>query len=144
MNILYFDDDPCIAQNLCQTLSIYDWNVVMVSAIDQLFRELTNHQYDILILDLMAPVPNMKNRFVNFNSSEIEAMCGGMNTGIVLAEKIWEDNNNIDFPILFLSARRRPNEIVQFILEGRKCEYLRKPQLAKDIHATPQRLINKE
>lgn len=144
MNILYFDADPYIAQNLCCTLRLYDCNLVMASEIDSLFWELTNFQYDTLILDIMAPVPNMKNRFVNFNSSEIEAMCGGMNTGIVLAEKIWEYKNNIDFPILFLSARRRPNEIVQFILKGRKCEYLRKPQLAKDIHAALQRLINKE
>lgn len=118
MKILYFDDEPHIAQSLCHMLSIYYWNVVMVSAIDQLFQELANHQYDILILDIMAPVPNMKNRFVNFNSSEIEAMCGGMNTGIVLAKKIGEDNNK-DFPILFLSGRRRPDEIIQFILKGK-------------------------
>ena len=143
MKVLYFDDEHYIAQALVHSLSFYGWNVVMVSAIDQLFQELANPQYNILILDIIAPVPNMKNRFVNFNSSEIEAMDGGMNTGIVLAEKIWEDNNK-DFPILFLSARKRPNEIIQFILKGKKCEYLPKPQLVENVHASLQRLINKE
>jgi CheY-like chemotaxis protein len=141
VKILYFDDEPFIAQNLCHELRFYGWNVVIVSAIDQLFQELANHRYDILILDIIAPVPDMKYHFVDFNSSEIEAMDGGMNTGIVLAEKIWEDKKNKDFPVLFLSRRRRPDEIIQFILKGKKCEYLRKPQLAKDIHATLQRLI---
>ena len=107
------------------------WDVTLVSEIDDIFRELKTRQFDVLMLDLMAPIPNKENKYINFSQKEIDEMDMGLNVGVVLAKKIWKEFNN-DIPILFLSARRNP------IPEGpelnnHNCGYLRKPQLVRDV-----------
>lgn len=142
MAVLYFDDEPFISRALAENLSLcYDWKVTLISEIDDLFQELANNQYDILILDIMVPIPETdKNSTVKFTKKDIEKMEGGMSTGIVLAKKIWEIHGPI--PILFLSARSRPDAITRFKEEGKRCEYLRKPELAETVDATLDQLLN--
>ena len=132
--VLYFDDEPFITRALARSLELFGWDVTLVSEIDDLIKELKTWQFDILILDLMAPIPNQKNKYINFTPNEIDEMkqAQGTNVGVIVAKKIWNELEK-RIPILFLSARRNPipedpelNEL--------KCDYLRKPQLAKEVH----------
>lgn len=140
--VLYFDDEPFITEALARSLELFGWDVIQVSEIDDLFKELKTRQFDIVILDLMAPIPNQKNKYVNFAMSEIDEMklSRGTNVGIILAKKIWKEVNT-DTPILFLSAKRNPipeePELEQF-----KCDYLRKPQLARTVDDMLRVLLN--
>lgn len=138
--VLFFDDEPFISEALADSLTFLEWNVTFVNNINGLFEELKNNSFDILILDIMAPIPEIKNEYVNFTNAEIKEMEGGMNTGIVLARKIWEFKKSI--PILFLSARLRPDSIKQFIDCGKTCDCLRKPELAQNISSKLQELID--
>lgn len=137
MKILYFDDEPFISRALAEHLRlVYKREVTLVSEINELFDELKDNQYDIIILDIMTPVPDSH----IFTKREIKEMEGGMSTGIVLAKKIWKQNGSI--PILFLTARSQPDAITHFKDEGRKCDWLRKPELAKTINEKLLELLN--
>ena len=138
--VLFFDDEPFISKALADSLTFFEWDVTFVHDINCLFEELKNNSFDILILDIMAPVPEAKNEYVNFTNAEIKEMEGGMNTGIVLARKIWEFKKNI--PILFLSAKMRPNSIKQFNDSGKTCDCLRKPEFAQTISDRLEELID--
>ena len=137
MAVLYFDDEPFISRALAEHLRlIYKWNVTLVSEIKDLFDELNGNEYDIIILDIMTPVPD----FHTFTKREIKEMEDGMSTGIVLAKRIWK--NSPDIPILFLSARSQPEAISKFKEEGKKCVFLRKPELAETVDTTLDQLLN--
>ena len=41
-----------------------------------------------------------------------------------------------------MSARSQPDAIAKFKEEGKKCEYLRKPELAETVDATLDQLLN--
>lgn len=140
--VLYFDDEPFITEALARSLELFGWNVRQVSKIDDLFKELKTRQFDIVILDIMASIPNQKNKYVNFSMSEIDEMTPsrGTNVGIILAKKIWKEVNT-DTPILFLSARRNPIP-EEPELRRINCAYLRKPQLAKTIDEKLRELLN--
>ena len=131
--VLHFDDELFIASALSNSLELYGWDVTFVSEIDKLFKELKNNHYDVLIMDIMAPIPELENDHVTFSPEEIQRMDDGLNTGIILTEKIWQLEGYRDIPVLFLSARNRPDEIELFLQSGHKCEYLRKSQLTKTI-----------
>lgn len=137
--VLFFDDESFIANYLAKSLESFGWNVRLVSSAEELIEELSD-LYDILILDIMAPVPESDISSMFFSKTEIKDMENGMSTGIVLAKKIWEQNKNI--PILFLSARSRPDAVTRFIDEGRRCYWLRKPELAKTINEKLLELLN--
>lgn len=128
--ILYFDDEPFISKALANHLELFDWDVTLVSEIDELFEKLSNNDYSLLILDVMAPIPDMKNTHVSFSADEIKEMDGGLNTCVVLAKKIWATYK--DLPILFLSARRIST--ISQLSPLYKYEYIRKPELAKTIN----------
>lgn len=129
--VLYFDDEPFITSALARSLVFFDWDVTLISEIDGLFKELKSHRFDILMLDLMAPIPKKENKYINFTPKEIDEMDKGLNVGVVLAKKIWKDLKK-DIPILFLSARRNPIP-EDSDLNNHNCDYLSKPQLAKNV-----------
>ena len=138
--VLYFDDEPFISSALVQNLNLFKWNVVLVSTIDDLFKELKTHQYGILMLDLMVPIPNKENKYVSFSAKEIDGMNMGINVGVVIAKKVWKELNK-NIPILFLSARRNPiPEDPE--LNNYKCDYLRKPQLVRVVDEKLTELLN--
>lgn len=139
--ILFFDDEPSISGAIAMNLDMEGWDITFVDEINELFMEIRSRQFEILILDIMAPTPEMENKYVNFTSKEIEEMDGGMNTGIVLAQKIWKFKKNA--PILFLSAKEQPESIDIFLSEGKKCGYLRKPPFPEDFSKSLNDLLNK-
>jgi len=141
-NILFFDDDPFTVRSLTLHLESLGWNVKFVSDIDQLFHELNQNQYDILILDIVAPVPEMdKCKYVHFDVSEIDKMDDGMLTGVVLAKKIWHSEKYKEIPILFHSARSNPIPGDTELQNG-NCSFIRKPEFAKNVVQILRNIIN--
>ena len=141
--VLHFDDEPFIVSIISNGLKLYGWDITLVSEVEDLFRELKTNQYDVLIMNLMAPIPPLENKHVTFTQKEIDEMDGGMNTGLILTEKIWRMENYKNIPILFLSARRQPEEITQFQSDGHKCAYLRKPEQITIIDKKLTELLSK-
>lgn len=140
--VLHFDDEPFQARALAENLKFFGWDVTLVSEIDDLFYELRNNHFDALIMDIIAPTPQLENEHVTFSPEEIRRMDRGMNTGVILTEKIWQLEGYRDIPVLFLSGRNRPDEIELFLQSGHKCEYLRKPQLVKTIDEKLRELLS--
>ena len=138
--ILFFDDEPTISKSLVALLRLYDWDVKDVSTIKEFFEEITNHDYDVLIIDIMAPINAENSNY--FSPKEIEKMDNGMSTGIVLAVKTWKMNNKKykDLPVLFLSARSSDFKSTQNIFPG-KCSFLGKPALIASINEELSNLL---
>ena len=143
--ILFFDDEPFISDILAQSLRLFDWDVTLVSDIDVLFQNLHNSSrpYEIIVLDIMAPIPKAVSEYVTFTKKEINDMDNGMNTGIVVAKKVWDIENHKyqNIPILFLSARKDPRP-ENPILQTDKCDYVSKPELAKAIDDRLKKMLN--
>lgn len=138
--VLFIDDEAFISGTLAQHLRILGWDVTFVSDINELFKEIRKSQkFDILIFDIMMPIPEMENKYVVFSQREIEEMDGGMNTGVVLAKKIWTEVKN-DIPILFLSAKR-PESVSQLPTSFR-FDYIRKPVLAETLEIKLKVMLN--
>ncbi len=139
--VLFFDDEPFITAALTHSLELFGWKVTLVSEIDVLFRELRTRQFDILIMDIMAPIPNKDNKYIDFTPKEIDEMDMGLNAGVVLSKKIWREFSK-DIPILFLSARRNPmaddSELKEY-----NCDYLRKPLFAEAVDKKLRDMLNK-
>lgn len=142
--LLFFDDELFITKALAKSLELFDWEVKLVSEIDDLFRELRTRQFDILILDQMAPIPNQENRYINFTLKEIDEMkqAQGTNVGVIIAKKIWNELK-MNIPILFLSAKKSPIPDDSDLNDIIKCDYLRKPQFAKAVDEKLRELLDK-
>ncbi len=150
--ILFFDDEKRIAEVLQKNLELFDFEVTLVSTIREFVAEInkTNITYNLLLMDVMAPLPS-EEESKWFTEEEIEHMGGGLNTGVVLIDKIRSFSQeyldsmsfglnvgevlsdkvrNIaryaDIPILFYSAK---SSIKQFS----NASIIIKPALAKDI-----------
>ncbi len=52
-------------------------------------------------MDIMAPIPEPENDHVIFSYAEIWRMDDGINTGIILTEKLWQLEGYRDIPVLF-------------------------------------------
>lgn len=139
--VLYFDDEPHISRALAQSLELFDWDVTFVSDVESLFHVLTNHQYDIFIIDIMAPIPEKK-MSISFTQKDIDEMDEGRNTGVVIAKKIWLLEKYANVPILFISAKQNPIPDDPYLL-NKNCAFLRKPELAKTVSLTLEKLLNK-
>lgn len=136
--VLYLEDEPFIAKSLAVNLELFGWDVKLVSDIDAFFNELESSHFDNLILDIMIPVPNSNGCFTE---REISQMDDGMNTGVVLAKKVWSKDEYRDLPILFLSAKKDPRG-EDPTLSSPKCGYLRKPELAKTVNDKLNELLS--
>jgi CheY-like chemotaxis protein len=142
--VLFFDDDSSITKILAQNLELDGWKVTLVTEINDLFMYLKNHKFDIIILDIMAPIPETESEYVKFTKEEIAEMDDAMNTGVVAAKKIWRMDNQKykDIPILFLSAKKDPR-FENPELQNDKCDYFRQPELVDTIKNKLNELLNK-
>lgn len=137
--ILFFDDESFISRILVNNLKLNDWDVTFVSEINELFKELKRHKFDILILDIKAPIPKMENLNVSFTRTEIEEMDDGMNTGVVLAKKIWMEIDS-NYAVLFLSARNEG--AISQLSSNYRFDHIRKPELISTIIFKLNELLN--
>jgi CheY-like chemotaxis protein len=135
--ILFFDDEKFTSESLIKNLvDNYGYNIHYVSKLTLLFDELHTKHYDLIILDIMAPIPDNMQEKALFSEAEIMKMCEGSNTGVVVAEKIWSLEEYLDIPILFITAKRvRPN------FTKPKTAIIRKPELAATISEEIQKLL---
>ena len=148
--ILFFDDEPFLTKMLIDNLQKnYNWNkdkygeITNVSTANELFDKIKDEsiKYDLIILDIMVPMDQVltdqiKNNHL-FSEEEINRMQEGDNTGVVFAEKLRSMSNYKDIPILFLSARIRPSEIID-----NNTYYLEKPIFAKDVSEKMKQMLN--
>ena len=140
--VLFFDDDPFTVKSLTLNLGLLGWIVTFVSDIDEMFHELNRNQYDILILDIVAPVPEAgKCKYIEFLESEIDKMDDGMLTGVVLAKKVWSMDNFKKIPVLFHSARSNPIPSDKE-LQNNNCVFIRKPEFAKNVNSKLLEMLN--
>lgn len=135
--LLLFDNQSFVVKSLVTNLKLLGWDVTFVSDIDELFLKLNQSHYNILILDVMSTVHNTE----RFTESEIEEMDGGMNTGSVVAKKIWQMDGYKDTPILFLSGRANPIPR-DTVLQNSNCRYMRKPEFAKKVNNELREMLN--
>lgn len=145
LKLLFFDNQSFVVKSLVMNLKLRDWDVTLVSDIDELFHLLNRAQYHVLILDIMAPIPPLNCNNVSFTESEINEMNSGLNTGVVLAKRIWQHEKYKEVPILFLSGRADPiptDPILQERKQNHKCDHLRKPQWAKDVDQLLKKMLN--
>ena len=141
--VIYFDDEPFTSRALSESLGLFGWNVTFVSRVENLFRELQNNQYNVIIMDIMAPVPKPNNEHVKFTQEEIKEMDGGISTGIVLAKKLLSLAKYEDTPILFLTERSFSPIIEKLELaKNGKCRFIRKPELPSVVSNALQELLN--
>lgn len=137
--VLFFDDEPYISGKIAKSLELEGWDVTFIDNVNDLFMELRSRQFNIIILDIMAPVPEIENKYVNFTKKEIDEMDEGMNTGVVIAQKIWREIDSI-LPIIFLSARR-PASITN-LSKNYRFDYMRKPVLAETLDIKLKVMLN--
>ena len=133
--ILFFDDELFITKMLIENLrKNYDWckdkhgEITFVSTAKELFDKANNVKlkYDLFVLDIMVPIDQIE-KMTLFSKEEIERMQAGDNTGVVFAEKLRSMPKYNDVPILFLSARIQPSNIMP------NSEYLEKPVFASVV-----------
>ena len=142
--ILLFDDQPFISKMLIVILQRnFDWNkeklgeITFVSTPKELFDKANdvNIKFDLFVLDIMVPVDLIEETNL-FSKEEIERMQDGDNTGIVFAEKLRNMPKYKDVPILFLSARIQPPEMMP------NTGYIEKPTFASDFSEKMKEMLN--
>lgn len=100
LDVLWLDDEKFITSVSQHILEEeFDHHVCMVNNvpdfIDYLFdkdpfaENLINDTYDVIIMDIMMLVDNFDNKHIKFSNRDYRLMDDGMNTGIVLAKKLW-------------------------------------------------------
>jgi|GEM_PF-2784399 len=139
--ILFFDDDKFITEYLIRNLKEnWGWNtekdreITLITNTDEMLKEIySDRKYDLFILDIMAPLPAEDNEHIIKN--DIKAM-DRLNTGIVIARKIREQEKYKDTPIIYLSAKHITN------IESTKVDsYFRKPVSARELSGAMETLL---
>ncbi len=140
--ILFFDDDKFITEYLIRNLkenwgwtAEKDREITLITNTDEMLKEIySDRKYDLFILDIMAPLPAEDNEHIIKN--DIKAM-DRLNTGIVIARKIREQEKYKDTPIIYLSAKDVTN------IESIKGDsYFRKPVSARELSEKMEALLN--
>ena len=142
--ILFFDDDSFITQWLIKNLKVnYGWDknhsteITQIADLGKLLTEITDSdkQYDLFVLDIMSPEPSDDLK-KSFTDEELLRMNGGMSTGIVMKDKIRQQERYKNVPILYLSARLVPAQYLDNITI-----HIRKPESAEVISQTMSELL---
>lgn len=140
--ILFFDDEPITTQFLISHLrEYYHWkpdgygDITFVSTFEDLFKQVETVNYNLVVLDIMVPINTIK-KTGTFSPEEIVEMLGGDNTGVVIAKKIRSLANYKDVPVLFLSARVKPKQMLG------NSDYLEKPVLAQTVSDKMKEMMN--
>ena len=118
--ILLIDDDIKTMRSLVDDLMYtHGFEVVHLETCDNVIETLNSSRFDIMILDIMMPIPS------NWTLDEERRSKEGLSTGEVLYEKIRKVFPEL--PILIYSAK----EVKPF--NDKKTVILRKPELPAEI-----------
>lgn len=119
-NILVVDDEIINLQVLLNYLNLKGYNTTIVnSGIDALQLLEKEHNFDLIILDVMLPKMS----------------------GYDVCEIIRKTHNLFDLPVLMLTAKSRPEEIINGFLSGAN-DYLQKPFDKNELFARINALIS--
>ena len=117
--LLFLDDDRSAQHYMVESLKLfYDYQVDWPEKLDDVVSMVERNNYDIVILDIMMPIP------ADWTDEEKEQAEAGESSGLVLFKKIRKARPNL--PILIYSARAC--DIVD-----RKYDYIRKPENIQTI-----------
>ena len=103
-NIMIVDDEPVNRQVLLNLLSLKNYNLIEVSGGQEALESLDQYPCDLILLDIMMP----------------------RMTGYETCQKIREQYSVHELPIIFLTARDRPADLVEGFSSGAN-DYLTKP-----------------
>lgn len=136
--ILYFDDELKTAQPLSNSLmEVFGYNVNYVSKLSDFLTMLdSNDTFDLIILDIMAPIPTNQERDL-FKKNEIEDMNKGLDTGVILFDRLRRIDKYKFVPVLIYTARSNVNNIIK----ENNVEILRKPELTITISNTIKKML---
>lgn len=163
IKILFFDDEKRIAEVLQKNLELFDLDIKLVSTISEFLAEINKATvtYDLLLMDIMAPMPSEEekkwftneeighmgkglntgvvliDKIRNFSQEDFASMSFGTNLGEILADKVRGTAQYADIPVLFYTAK---SSVKQFP----NAKLLTKPALAKDILNEINELLKKE
>lgn len=134
--ILFFDDEKNIAETLQKNLELFNYDVVLVSSISELFAQIENAatNYDLVLMDIMAPVPSENEEKCRFSPLELSNMSNGIRVGEILVDKIRSNQKYTNLPVLFYSARDNVKEYTN-------AKFIKKPALAKNIVEEIEKLL---
>jgi two-component system OmpR family response regulator len=110
IQVLAVDDDPIVLAWLNQYLPPQGIHVTTLNTLDEFWQTLTTTPPDLLILDVEMPAAS----------------------GIELCQEIRHDSTWDRLPILFLTARREPDVIIQIFAAGAD-DYVSKPVTELDV-----------
>lgn len=144
--ILFFDDEKFITELIIENLQKnYGWlkeefgEITYVQTPKELFEKAEDKRikYDLFVLDIMVPIDqiNQIEKPGFFSEEEIDRMQEGDNTGVVFAEKLRSMPNYTNVPILFLSARIQPSQMME------NTDYLEKPPFAEVVSEKMKKML---
>jgi DNA-binding response OmpR family regulator len=119
-NILVVDDDAEILGTVWRALSREGHEVALAESADQARSRIEQLRPDLIVLDVMMPTED----------------------GIQFCESLREGDDFKKIPILFLSARWRPDDIVRGLDAGGD-DYLTKPFELKELNARVRALLRR-
>ena len=135
--ILFFDDEEMIAKTMQNNLKLFGFDITLISSIGGFLEEIkSNTDYDLVIMDVMAPMPSDDIK-KSFTAIEISNMANGIKVGEVLMSKIRKVDKYANIPILIYSARPESKAF-------KNSKYIRKPDLARNINDEIENLLNKK
>jgi len=117
--ILVVDDEPVILQVLINYLTLEGYNVVTAAGGDEALQRLDESTFDLVLLDVMLP------------------RMSGYEVCRIIREKL----SGFDLPVLMLTARNKPEDIVAGLEAGAN-DYLTKPVNRQELLARVNSLIS--
>lgn len=128
--ILFFDDEKDIAEPMQKNLEVFDYDVTLVCTINEFYECIDDISvsYDLLLMDVMSPLPTEEIEISKFTQRELANMNNGLHVGEIIVEKLRSNTKSkyVDVPILFYSIREN-------VRVFEKSKHIRKPVLVKDL-----------
>lgn len=139
IKILYFDDEAKTAKPLINSLKQFNFEVHWVSELSDFLKTLEGEEtFDIIMLDIMAPILENDKKRGLFSQAELDDMKNGLDSGVILFKRLKEIDKYRTIPILIYTARNTVN-----IPENRGIAILRKPELSSTIVKMINQLLSR-
>ncbi|HNW88437.1 MAG TPA: response regulator [Bacteroidales bacterium] len=138
MDILFIEDDRQYADDFIKIVSVLqpEWKIKWASGVSEAIKDFENYAtFNIIILDIMMPAEKPP-----FTLEEMKQSDKGLDSGLILLDKIKQLQNN-DVKIIVVSARKDlPKEITEKIDVSL---YFNKPIQTTEIVNNIQTLFSK-
>lgn len=119
IKVLFAEDEPTLGKIVKESLESRDFEVIHCQDGEEAWRQYTQAELDILVLDVMMPKLD----------------------GFSLARKVRKENTTI--PIIFLTAKSRTEDVVEGFEQGGN-DYLKKPFSMEELIVRIKALISRK